>query len=244
MLVTFSGMVGSGKTTNAKKSLRWLSARGYAPYYVRFRFITWRSVLRAPASTPWRERAGTKNSPTRQTPPPTETQRTLAVNERLSFRLFIGYLVRIVRFRLFLARHHRGHLLVLNRYFYDSFMHYRIASSREQKYLHWLIKAAPKPDLAILLALRPETSHRRRSAYALEELRQMAENTLKLQSCAPHLRVIATDNLSTVDRQVEKELRAIFTANEKSSRSNSPLEGGQEGVARASVANKNTEKNL
>jgi thymidylate kinase len=210
MLVTFSGMVGSGKTTNAKKTLRWLRARGHEPYYLRFRFINWRSLWRTPGSAPGREREGATNSNKRQTPLPTELQRRLETGNRLSFFIFLGYMLRIAQFRLFVLRHHRRDLLVVNRYFYDSFMHYRIASAREQKYLRWLIQAAPKPDLAILLVLRPETSHRRRPAYSLEELRQMAENTSKLQSYAPHLRVIATDNLSTVDRQVEKELAAVF----------------------------------
>ncbi|NUO80109.1 hypothetical protein HUU05_08535 [candidate division KSB1 bacterium] len=236
MLVTFSGMVGSGKTTNAKKTLRWLCARGYQPYYLRFRFINWRSLFRTPAVTPWREQEGAATPPKQQTPPPTELLRHLAAGKRLSFPFFVGYLLRIVRFRLFVALHHRRHLLVLNRYFYDSFMHYRIASARERKYLRWLMKAAPKPDLAILLVLRPETSRRRRSAYVLEELRQVAENTAELQNYASHLRVIATDNLSTVDREVEKELRAVFTNTKSAPQNNSPLEGGRGGVAQSAVA--------
>ncbi len=209
MLVTFSGMVGSGKTTNAKKTLRWLCAQGYEPYYLRFRFINWRSVWRTPATSPWRERES-PNSARKSQPAASGEARPAETHKPLTFALVVGYLLRIVQFRLFMWRHHRSHLIVLNRYFYDSFMHYRCDSPREQKYLRWLMRAVPQPDLSILLVVRPETAQRRRPAYAFEALRQLSENTTQLQNLAPHIRVVATDNLSTVDRQIEKELRAVF----------------------------------
>lgn len=209
MLVTFSGMVGSGKTTNAKKTLRWFCAQGYAPYYLRFRFITWRSVWRTPATAPWRERENS-NVVRKAQAPMNNQARPAETHKQLTFALFLGYVLRIVQFRLFMWRHHRSHLIVLNRYFYDSFMHYRCDSPRERKYLRWLMRAAPRPDLAILLVVRPETAQRRRPAYAFEFLRQLSENTTQLQSLATHIRVVATDNLSTVDRKIEEELRAVF----------------------------------
>ncbi len=235
MLVTFSGMVGSGKTTNAKKTLRWLCAQGYAPYYLRFRFITWRSVWRTPAIAPWRERENSNSTRKSQTGASDEARPT-ETHKRLTFALFLGYLLRIAQFRLFMWRHHRSHLIVLNRYFYDSFMHYRCEAPREQKYLRWLVRATPQPDLAILLVVRPETAQRRRPAYAFEFLRQLSENTAQLQNLAPHIRVVATDNLSMVDRQVEKELRAVFKNGKSAPRNNSPLEGGQGGVAHVSLS--------
>ena len=56
MLVTFSGMVGSGKTTNAKKALQILHEIGYSPYYLRFRLINWRDLFKSPAAKPWQPR--------------------------------------------------------------------------------------------------------------------------------------------------------------------------------------------
>lgn len=210
MLISFSGMVGSGKTINAKKTLRWLRALGHEPYYLRFRLINWRSLWRTPASEPWREKETLARSHKPHTQARALTPRPATSDKQLTFALFLGYLVRIGLFRLFVALHHRRHLLVVNRYFYDSFAHFRMTSPREQKLLHWLIKAAPEPELAILLVLKPETSHRRRPAYAFEELQRLAENTLALKNYAPHLRLVATDVISTVDRQVEKELAAVF----------------------------------
>ncbi|MEK7728608.1 MAG: hypothetical protein AAB354_09355 [candidate division KSB1 bacterium] len=236
MLVTFSGMVGSGKTTNAKKTLRWLCAQGHEPYYIRFRLINWRSLWRTPAHAPWREKETAARTPKPQAHPHAVTPRPATSDKRLTFAIFLGYLGRIVLFRLFVALHHRRHLLVVNRYFYDSFTHFRLVTVREQKLLHWLLKAAPQPELAILLVLKPETSHRRRPAYALEELQRLSENTLALKNYAPNLRVVITDVISAVDRQVEKELRTIFKASEKNSRNDSPLEGGQGGVAQSAMA--------
>lgn len=237
MLVTFSGMVGSGKTTNAKKTLRWLRAQGYEPYYIRFRFINWRSLWRTPASAPWREKENVARTTKPQAAGHASTPRPATNDKRLTLAIFLGYLVRIVFFRMFVALHHRRHVLVVNRYFYDSFAHFRLATAREQKLLRWLMQAAPQPELAILLVLKPETSHRRRPAYAFAELQRLAENTLALKHYAPHLRLIATDVISTIDRQVEKELTAVFIKSPGNVRNNSPLEGGQGGVTHAVPAN-------
>jgi thymidylate kinase len=214
MLVTFSGMMGSGKTINAKKTLRWLHHAGYEPYYLRFRHLGWRSLLRTPAPERWRER---ESSPESEHPKPRRQKaaRRLQVGKNLTLVLFFGYVLRAWRFRLFLFLHHRRHLVVVNRYFYDNLANYRLSTPREQKYLRWLLAAIPQPELAMLLVVRPETAHRRKQAYALSDLRQLAQNTQILQNCISPLTVIPTDVVATVDRRVEKHLRQVFQQRRK-----------------------------
>ncbi len=215
MLVTFCGMVGSGKTINSKKTLRWLRAAGYEPHYLRFRFLKWRSLWRTPAPAPWQEVEKKESRATHTLAEKKITPRRLATNKTLTLRLCLGYFIRALRFKLFLRRHHRQHTIVVNRYFYDNLAHYRLATARERKYLRWLLAAMPKPDLAVFLVLRPETAHRRRPAYVLEELQQLAENTITLQQLFPELKIVHTDNISTVDRQIEKHLRRVFQPRRK-----------------------------
>ena len=215
MLVTFCGMVGSGKTTNSKKTLRWLRQAGYDPYYLRFRFLGWRSLSCTPASAPWQEHEKRESRPER---PPVEKKpasRHVQTNKALTWWRCLGYGVRALRFRWFLHRHHRHHTVVVNRYFYDNLAHYRLSSPREQKYLRWLMTVMPEPQLAVLLVLRPETALRRRPAYALAELQQLAQNTLNLQRLIPKLKIVHTDDISSVDRQVEKCLRQTFQQQRK-----------------------------
>ena len=218
MLVTFCGIVGSGKTINSKKTLRWLREAGYEPYYLRFRRLGWRTLLRTPAPTPWKEREKYKSNE-----PEVEKRRSssrkpprhLETGKRLTLPLTLGYTLRALQFRLFVFLHHRRHLIVLNRYFYDSFAHFRITSSIEQKYLRWLLAIIPQPELPFLLVLRPETAHRRKPFYSVQELRECAESIMILQERVHNLKIVHTDNVGTVDRRVEKCLGEILPQRRK-----------------------------
>ncbi|MGH7496624.1 MAG: hypothetical protein ACREOO_30095 [bacterium] len=218
MLVTFSGIVGSGKTINSKKSLRWLRQAGYEPYYLRFRRLGWRTLLRTPAPSPWKERETyasqeprvEKRRSSMRKPP-----RRLDTGKRLTLLLTLGYTLRAMQFRLFVFLHHRRHLIVLNRYFYDSFAHFRITTPTERKYLHWLLAVIPQPALPFMLVLRPETAHRRKPFYGVEELRACAGSIMVLQGLVPNLKIVHTDNVGTVDRRVEKCLGEILPQRRK-----------------------------
>lgn len=218
MLVTFCGIVGSGKTINSKKTLRWLRQAGYEPYYIRFRRLGWRSLLRTPAPAPWKDRESHKSrgpheeelrSSSRKPP------RRLDTGKKLTLFLTVGYILRALQFRLFIYLHHRRHLVVLNRYFYDSVAHFRIATPTEQKYLRWLLAVIPRPALPFLLVLRPETAHRRKPFYGVEELRECALSIMVLQGLVPNLKIVHTDNVGTVDRRVEKCLREVLPQRRK-----------------------------
>jgi thymidylate kinase len=115
-----------------------------------------------------------------------------------------------MQFRLFLALHFRNRVLILNRYFYDCFAHFKVANTRERQYLHWLFAALPKPDLAFLMVASPETAWRRRPAYDYDGLRQLAENYENLQQYVGALTVIATDNPSFVNRRIEQAVHTVF----------------------------------
>ena len=208
MLITFSGMVGSGKSTHAKNVVRLLRGVGHSPYLMHFRQIGWRHLLRSAAIVPGRTK-------------PTRSRRrrgepfTLALQERhrqaekrFSFCIFLGYLMYILRFRLLLWLHHRQHLVVLNRYFYDNFAHFRLTTRRDRFYLRTLLAVVPQPDLAFLLILSPECAHRRRPTYAFAALRQLAINYRELQQYINSLSVVITDDLHVGDDQESHHLQS------------------------------------
>lgn len=210
MLVTFSGMVGSGKSTNAKRAMRLMQELGYTPYYLRFRFIGWRELFRPPAQKPWELReeisASTSSAPDMNG----QVKRRLEVDKRLTLAVFLGYLLRIFRLRLFLHLYHRHHLVVLNRYFYDNFAHFRVTTPAERRFVRLLLAAMPQPDLAFLMVSRPDTAFYRRPDYHREELQKISENYAYMRTLDSRLTVIATDNVRTVDSQVERSIRAVF----------------------------------
>lgn len=217
MLVTFSGMVGSGKTTNAHKTLRRLRDLGYLPYYVRFRQISWRSLLRSPAPEPWQEKRPTSQHREDRLMQPALQERQLDPQRRLSVVKFFGYVARILRFRLFLLLHHRRQIVITNRYFYDSFAHYHIDGRFERMCLRLLIAATPQPDLAFLFVLSPESAYRRRPAYDCHGLKQLADNYCNLQNYIDDMFTVRTDDVSMVDVQVEKKVRELFSQKSLSS---------------------------
>lgn len=208
MLITFSGMVGSGKSTHSKNVIRLLRGFGYSPYLIHFRQIGWRHLLRSSALP--RSRRTPPTSPRKQgeTSPPAPQVRLCQSDKQWSLIRFFGYLLYIFCFRLFLLLHHRQHLLILNRYFYDNFAHFRIATWRDRLYLRVLLAVVPKPDLAFLLVVHPENAHRRRPTYALEALRQMAVNYGHLQQFVNGMILVITDDMHGVDGQENSHLRS------------------------------------
>ncbi|RIK81432.1 hypothetical protein DCC62_02255 [candidate division KSB1 bacterium] len=210
MLITFSGMVGSGKSKNAQNTLLLLQEFGHAPHYLRFRMLGWWQLFNPPSRAPWQMR---EESSSEKPPRPLmmgSRKRRLGLDKRLTTLVFVGYLLRILRFRIYRFLYHRHDLLVLNRYFYDNLAQFRAVNAREQKYLRLLLDAIPKPDLAFLMVVRPETALQRRASYHRHELQQLAENYARIQKQISRLMVIATDNLSLVDSQIEKSVRAVF----------------------------------
>ncbi|MDZ7265875.1 MAG: hypothetical protein ONB48_00890 [candidate division KSB1 bacterium] len=210
MLVTFSGIVGSGKSTNAKRAMRVMQELGFTPYYLRFRFVGWRDLFRSPVQQPWAPRAELKSATSNLPAMNGQAKRRLEVDKRMNLMVVLGYLLHILRFRLFLSLYHRQHLVVLNRYFYDNFAHYRITTPAERRYLRFLLTAMPQPDLAFLMVTHPDTAFYRRPEYHREELQKISENYAQMRQLDSRLTVIATDNVSTVDSQIERSIRAVF----------------------------------
>jgi thymidylate kinase len=211
MLITFSGIVGSGKSRGAKQVLALLTAWGYTPYYLRFRFIRWCHVFFSPVRKPWPKRHALSHTEAPHVPVNKQMpKRACSIGKRLSFLRFLGYWLLIMRFRLVMAVHFRKRLVVLSRYFYDSLASFNVSTEREHKYLRWLFAAVPKPNLAFLMVIRPETAWQRRPAYAGEDLQQLAENYAALRKYQNDLAVIATDNVHLVANQIEQATATVF----------------------------------
>jgi thymidylate kinase len=211
MLITFSGIVGSGKSRGARQVLELLTSWGYMPYYPRFRFLRWWHLLLSPVRQPWQKpQARSYAAPpyvavNSQLPP-----RARSISKRLSLLRFLGYWLRIMRFRLVMAVHFRNRLVVLNRYFYDNLVHLNISTARERKYLGWLFAAIPKPDLAFLMVVHPQTAVQRRPAYDGEDLHQLTARYANLQKYQKDFAVIATDNVRLATLQLEQAVCTAF----------------------------------
>jgi len=204
MLITFSGIVGSGKSTNAKQAHRFLQEAGYPAVYLRFRFLKARRILRALFAK--------KQHAVSPLPKKAKSQRNAMALRRqailkLTLTRTLGYLWRIILFRIFAAIRLRGKIIILDRFYYDSFVHYSLTGPRE-RFCLWLIKAAlPVPQLALMLIARPQSILPRRPNYDGAYVRQLYRHYQQMVQEFPHLIVLQTDSFKNLTASISQLMR-------------------------------------
>lgn len=198
MLITFSGVVGSGKSKNAKILYRELLAAGISVVYLRFRFITWRNLFKklpAPKPVPaTRDKAERKQAEEKAI-------RTGRI-KRLSFLRFLGYAGRILFFRMFVQIKLREKIAITDRYFWDNFAHYALRGPLEKAYHAALVRLLPRPELQFLLTASAQTIFQRRPFYDRTYLRGLLDNYEQMAKQFPHLIVLPTDDVDTLRTRI------------------------------------------
>ena len=186
MLVTVSGMVGSGKSTAVRSIARLLEQHGVEATCWNFQSLPCFGRRRLPRPKGVEGDATQRWTEYRQKP--------------LTARLTTGYLVRILAFRVFRRWHGGRHCHVMNRYFYDNLVHYRLTTRREQRYVALLQRLVPVPDVAILLVASAATIETRRPAYSATYVTTVEEAYDNLRRFFPQLVVVNTDRGQASDR--------------------------------------------
>jgi hypothetical protein len=93
---------------------------------------------------------------------------------------------------------------VLDRYFYDNFVQYKLTSWRERFYARLLRRLIPTPDLAVVLLASPETLAARRANYAREYLVIASGRYGKLAGVFPNLVSVYTDPGRSPNEDLER----------------------------------------
>lgn len=184
MLITFSGMVGSGKSTAARHVAGLFASGGVPSRYLRFRSL---AVL--PFTSP-SDASGARRPAAAAPASPRASGFRL---RRLTAATTCGYLVRIVAFRVLGPSRTSSEWTVLDRYFYDSFVHYELGTWRERLYAAVLRRVMPVPDIAVLLVASSETIAERRPDYAREYISLATRGYARLRTMFPELVEIRTD---------------------------------------------------
>jgi thymidylate kinase len=200
MLITVSGMVGSGKSTTAKCVVQLLQASGVQPHYVRFRKL---DVFGGGTARSRRDAAKRRDAADH------EPRGAGFRPRRLSAPLAVGYALRILAFRLSRIGRAAG-CVVLDRYFYDNLIHYELEANAARVYVSVLRRLMPRPDLALLLEASNETLAGRRSNYTRTYVEVANRQYRGLPAHFPHLVIIRTDTGSSTREQLHDALRPVI----------------------------------
>jgi len=209
MLITFSGIVGSGKSTNAKQACRFLQDTGYSVVYFRFRFLTTQKIFQSLFT----KKKTAVAPPSKEKPEKTKTEATPRHRKlvKLTLARTFVYLWRILIFRLFAALRLRRKIIIIDRFYYDSLAHYSLTGCRERFYLTLLKKALPVPNLAMMLLARPQTILRRRPNYDGEYIHRLYRRYQQVAHEFPRVIVLRTDSLQDLTAIILQHVRQAVT---------------------------------
>lgn len=220
MLITFSGAVGSGKSTNARKVYHTLTELGYSVVYIRFRFLSWRHLFR-PINHKVARAPGSSSPKAKSRPQSQKSHRNLRkhrLNRRLTTLKFGGYLWRMCLLRLFIALKMKNRIGICDRYFYDNFVYYRMSGPVERLYFKLLKQAMPEPDLALLFSASEKTIIDRRPGYDAGYLNRLLQRYNALKKEFHTLTVIQTDRIADIEPALNRILSQHLAMKEGSGR--------------------------
>ena len=176
MLITLSGLDGSGKTTLIQALRSALETRNHAVVVCHMnhdiglfaaaqavrRRLSRRGTRLAPGAPPPAPRAGE--------PGPDFLRRlryALVWNKPLRRVLYLGDLLIFLLFRFYVERV-RGRVLIMDRYFYDTLVD--VTGPRGGRWARLLARITPTPSVPVLLDVSPEEAFARKREYSVEYL--------------------------------------------------------------------------
>jgi hypothetical protein len=202
MLITLSGMVGSGKSTTAARIVELLREAGCEPRYLRFRFLglTGFAAPRGRNATV----GGTPAADVSSSDSTSSGQRGHGFAlRRLTAVLTAGYALRILSFRLS-GIGSRSRCDVVDRYFYDNLIRYHLTGRRERAYARFLRWLIPTPDLSLLVTASELTIAGRRANYDRDYIATVARLYERLPALFPEVVRITTDPGNAADDEIRR----------------------------------------
>src|SRR5258708_16273671 len=208
-IVSFSGIDGAGKSTQIRALQTWLAQEGLSVQLLTF----WDDVVVFPRCREFMSHAsfigdqgiGSPDRPLQRRDKTVTTWPVSAVRFGLYFLDAIN-LYQVTQ----TVKRRQADVVIFDRYIYDELANLPIDGWLARAFVRWLLKLAPKPDIAYLIDADPTAALTRKPEYPLEFLHSNRRAYLNLRRL--------TDNISVIEPQsieaMEIRIRSIFLQNQ------------------------------
>jgi len=209
-IVSFSGIDGSGKSTQIEALCACLRAEGLSVAHVRF----WDDVARL---TSMREGVGHRvfrgdkgvGSPGA---PIVRRDKNVQNSGMTYIRLFLYTLDAIaLRRAVRSARKAEQDVTIFDRYCYDEFANLKLSNRMLRWYIQAMMKLIPKPDISYLLDVEPAKAFARKPEYPLEFLHANREAYLELTTLIGGFTVIPAMTVQGVAQAISLHAQEVLS---------------------------------
>lgn len=209
LLISFSGIDGSGKSTQIERLCSMLTDSGLSVTQLAF----WDNVvafsgLRAGFSHKFLHSEGGVGAPNKPVQRNDKNTQTWSLNlSRAVLYFFDALNLRRVFNKI---RKSNPQVIVFDRFIYDQLATLPLHTAWARAYVRIILKIAPKPDVAYLLDAIPEAARARKPEYPIDFLHKYRRNYLQLRDMAG-MALIDPMSQNEVQQAIKSRLKACST---------------------------------
>jgi thymidylate kinase len=209
-LVSFSGVDGSGKSTQIEAAVGYLREAGFRVRVLRF----WDDIavlgrFREGAShTLFRSEKGI-GAPGK---PVQRRDKNVRSWPMTVVRLFLYGLDAVhLAYVAAAAPSQDVDFVIMDRYLYDELANLNLKKSANRAYVRTLLKLVPRPDVAFLLDADPAQARARKPEYPVEFVQSNRESYLALAALARNIEIVEPLSVQQVREVVRRKMSATFS---------------------------------